>query len=172
MADGLTGASPGERPARHRLPLPGRPFAGHRRPDHQRRGPHRPSRLLARVSAHRLLTAGLLLIAAGRILAATLDVDDRAPTSLMLPLGLIGTGFAFTVSSITATAMNSTPSPRAPHRCAARAYALDGLGHGYSIGFVVCGSAALFAALLVLLALHTGTEEEPATDEVAVAVTA
>ncbi|MFF1764975.1 MFS transporter [Streptomyces sp. NPDC058249] len=188
------------------------------------------SRLLARVSARRLLTAGLLLIAAGDFLAATLAVDDRALTSLILPLGLVGVGFAFTVSSITATAVNTVPVPlagmasastnllrdfgftlgpaiigavalsqaasqvtkslagsqlapasqAAAHEVlkeggplalnsvpassppgAARAYALDALGHGYSIGFVVCGSAALFAALLVLLALRGGTTREP-----------
>jgi hypothetical protein len=32
--------------------------------------------------------------------------------------------------------------------------ALDALGHGYSIGFVVCGSAALFSALLALVTLR------------------
>jgi MFS family permease len=197
------------------------------------------SRLLARVSARRLLTAGLLLIAAGDFLAATLDVDDRALTSLILPLGLVGIGFAFTVSSITATAVNTVPvhlagmasastnllrdfgftlgpavigavalsqaasqvttklaqlppaSQTAAHEVlkeggplalnsvpatsppgAARAYALDALGHGYSIGFVVCGSAALFAAVLALLALHGRTEKhEPTEAPQAVTVT-
>lgn len=203
------------------------------------------SRLLSRVSSRTMLTAGLALIAAGDFLAATLDVDDRALTSLILPLGLVGVGFAFTVSSITATAVNTVPvhlagmasastnllrdfgftlgpavigavalsqaasqvtaslgtasslgaeSKAAAHEVlkeggplalnsvppnsppgAARSFALDALGHGYSIGFVVCGSAALFSALLVLLALRGRTEEKGAVEETgkeaAVAVT-
>ncbi|MFJ8826685.1 MFS transporter [Streptomyces sp. NPDC102467] len=181
------------------------------------------SRLLARVPARTLLSAGLALIAAGDFVAATLDVDDRALTSLILPLGLVGIGFAFTVSSITATAVNTVPvhlagmasastnllrdfgftlgpavigavalsqaasrvtgalpgsalpadAKTAAHEVlaeggplalnsvppnsppgAARSFALDALGHGYSIGFAVCGGAALFAALLVLVALR------------------
>ncbi|MFI7338984.1 MFS transporter [Streptomyces sp. NPDC050085] len=197
------------------------------------------SRLLARVPARTLLTAGLALIAAGDFLAATLDVDDRALTSLILPLGLVGTGFALTVSSITATAVNTVPVPlagmasastnllrdfgftlgpavigavalsqaasritdalpgsslpaaskAAAHEVlheggplalnsvpansppgAARSFALDALGHGYALGFVVCGCAALFAALLVLVALrpHAAPEtprESPAEQE-------
>ncbi|WP_030379138.1 MULTISPECIES: MFS transporter [unclassified Streptomyces] len=192
------------------------------------------SRLLHRLHARVLLTGGLALMAAGDFLAATLDVDDRALTSLILPLGLVGCGFALTVSSITATAVNTVPVPlagmasaatnllrdfgftlgpavigavalsqaasrvsgtlagassldaesrAAAHEVlaeggplalnsvpassppgAARAYALDALGHGYGIGFVVCGGAALLAALLVATALRgrkaeTGPED-------------
>ncbi|MCZ0984926.1 MFS transporter [Streptomyces diastatochromogenes] len=182
------------------------------------------SRLLHRLHARVPLTIGLALIAAGDFLAATLDVDDRALSSLILPLGLVGVGFALTVSSITATAVNTVPvhlagmasgatnllrdfgftlgpavigavalgqaatrvstslatapglsteSRGAAHEVlkeggplalnsvpaesapgAARAYALDALGHGYAIGFVVCGCAALFSALLVVTALR------------------
>ncbi|KPI12543.1 major facilitator superfamily MFS_1 [Actinobacteria bacterium OK074] len=185
------------------------------------------SRLLHRVHARVLLSAGLALIAAGDFLAAGLDVDDRALTSLILPLGLVGLGFAVTVSSITATAVNTVPvhlagmasaatnllrdfgftlgpavigavalsraasqvtgdlaqapalseeSRAAAHEVlaeggplalnsvpaasppgAARDLALAALGHGYSIGFVVCGCAALFSALLVALALRGRT---------------
>ncbi|MGW3356303.1 hypothetical protein ACWDFL_12875 [Streptomyces bungoensis] len=181
------------------------------------------SRLLHRLPARALLTGGLALIAAGDFLAAGLDAADRDLTSLILPLGLVGVGFAFTVSSITATAVNTVPLPlagmasaatnllrdfgftlgpavigavalsqaasrvtsalttsplnaqsrAAAHEVlkeggplalnsvpaasppgAARAYAFDALGHGYAIGFVVCGSAALFSALLVVTALR------------------
>jgi len=52
---------------------------------------------------------GLLLIAAGDYWAATLPITDTAFTSLILPLGLVGLGFAITVSSITATAVNTVP---------------------------------------------------------------
>lgn len=183
------------------------------------------SRLLARVPARRLLAIGLILIAGGDFWAAALPVDDRALTSLVLPLGLVGVGFALTVSSITATAVNTVPAtlegmasattnqlrdfgftlgpavigaialssaasrfhtalahsslPGAAKAAAgevaaaggplavnsvpptsppgqAGPLALDALGHGYSIGYLVCGSAALAACLLAALALRGG----------------
>ncbi|POX46388.1 MFS transporter [Streptomyces sp. Ru71] len=182
------------------------------------------SRLLHRRPPREPLTLGLLLIGAGDFLAAGLDVGDHALTSLILPLGLVGVGFALTVSSITATAVNTVPvqlagmasgatnllrdfgftlgpavigavalsqaasrvtsslagapalsdaSRAAAHEVlaeggplalnavppnsppgAARSYALDALGHGYGIGFVVCGCAAVLSALLVVTALR------------------
>jgi MFS family permease len=191
------------------------------------------SRLLHRLPARALLTTGLALIAAGDFLAAGLDVGNRNLASLILPLGLVGIGFAFTVSSITATAVNTVPLPlagmasaatnllrdfgftlgpavigavalsqaasrvtssldtssslnaeskAAAHAVlqeggplalnsvpatsppgAARTYALDALGHGYGIGFVVCGSAALFSALLAVTALRGRTAQESAS---------
>ncbi|MFF0459510.1 MFS transporter [Streptomyces mexicanus] len=191
------------------------------------------SRLLERVSGRWILTVGLALMAAGDFLAATLPVTDRALTSLVLPLGLVGVGFAFTVSSITATAVNTVPlhyagmasastsllrdfgftlgpavigavalsragslfsadlhhSALSPQVKAAAAevaaeggplavnslpatsppggaapLALEALGHGYALGFAICGAAALVSCLLALIALrrtdspqHTGT---------------
>ncbi|GAA1250868.1 MFS transporter [Streptomyces javensis] len=190
------------------------------------------SRLLNRLPARALLTSGLALIAVGDFLAAGLDVGDRSLASLILPLGLVGIGFALTVSSITATAVNTVPLPLAGMASAstnllrdfgftlgpavigavalsqatsrvtsslatsssltaeskaaahdvlreggplalnsvpaasppgaARAHALDALGHGYAIGFVVCGSAAVFSALLVATALRGRTAERGA----------
>ncbi|MFG2369813.1 MFS transporter [Streptomyces mirabilis] len=181
-------------------------------------------RLLRTAAPGLLLGAGLLLIAAGDYWAATLPITDSAFTSLILPLGLVGLGFAITVSSITATAVNTVPvhlagmasattnllrdfgftlgpaiigavalsraasnfsdslhdsalpgalkgagtavleeggplavngaSTTAPKLADLHPLALEALGHGYSIGFVVCGSAALFSALLALVTLH------------------
>ena len=42
----------------------------------------------------------------------------------------------------------------APKLSALHPLAQSALGTGYSVGFVVCGSAALFSALLALLALR------------------
>ena len=186
------------------------------------------SRLLERVNGRWLLSAGLALMAAGDFLAATLSVDDRALTSLILPLGLVGVGFALTVSSITATAVNTVPvhlagmasastsllrdfgftlgpavvgaialsraasqfttnlaasslSPAAKAAAgqvasaggplavnsvppnsppgAAGPLAMQALGHAYSLGFVVCGAAALASCLLALLALRNSGED-------------
>ncbi|MFJ8489414.1 MFS transporter [Streptomyces sp. NPDC094038] len=181
-------------------------------------------RLLRTVAPGLLLGAGLLLIAAGDYWAATLPITDSSFTSLILPLGLVGLGFAITVSSITATAVNTVPvhlagmasattnllrdfgftlgpavigavalsratssfsaslhdsalpqalkgagaavleeggplavngaSAASPKLAELHPLALDALGHGYSIGFVVCGSAALFSALLTFVTLH------------------
>ncbi len=179
--------------------------------------------LLHRVSPRWVLATGLALIAAGDFLAAELPVTDTALTSLVLPLGLVGVGFALSVSSITATAVNTVPihlagmasastsllrdfgftlgpavigaialsraaaqfttglaaAPLSPAVKAAAAQvahaggplavnsvppnsppggaaslALQALGHGFSIGFTVCGAAALFSCALVLVALH------------------
>ncbi|MEV0093976.1 MFS transporter [Streptomyces sp. NPDC050738] len=181
-------------------------------------------RLLKHVAPGLVLTGGLVLIAGGDFWAASLPITDEAFTSLILPLGLIGVGFAITVSSITATAVNTVPqhlagmasattnllrdfgftlgpavigavalsraashfgsslhasalpdatkgaaaavleeggplavngaSEASPVLKPAHSLAMDALGHGYSIGFVVCGAAALLSALLALVALR------------------
>lgn len=185
-------------------------------------------RLLRTVAPRLLLAAGLVLIAAGDYWAATLSITDRSFLPLILPLGLVGLGFAVTVSSITATAVNTVPlhlagmasattnllrdfgftlgpavigavalsraadtfsgalhasalpaalkgagggilaqggplavngaSAAAPALSPLHPLALNALGHGYAVGFVVCGSAALFSALLALVALRSRSE--------------
>lgn len=181
-------------------------------------------RLLRTVAPRLILGSGLVLMAAGDYWAATLPISDRAYTSLIVPLGLVGLGFAVTVSSITATAVNTVPlrlagmasattnllrdfgftlgpaiigavalsraassfssalggsalpgpvkgagsavleeggplavngaSAASPKLAGLHPLAQDALGHGYAIGFVVCGCAALFSALLALVALR------------------
>lgn len=181
-------------------------------------------RLLRSVAPGMLLTGGLLVMGAGDFWAATLPITDEAFTSLILPLGLVGVGFAVSVSTITATAVNTVPvrlagmasattnllrdfgftlgpavigavalsraasnfgsalhasalpeatkgaatavlheggplavngaSLAAPPLKPAHGLAMEALGHGYSIGFVVCGAAAVVSALLALVALR------------------
>ncbi|MER6125397.1 MFS transporter [Streptomyces sp. NPDC001795] len=187
------------------------------------------SRLLERVSPRWVLGAGLALMAAGDFVAATLSVHDRALTSLILPIGLVGIGFALTVSSITATAVNTvevhyagmasastsllrdfgftlgpavigaialsraadeftrnlTASglgtqvkaaagqvaaeggplavnsvPPASPPSGAAPLALEALGNGYAIGYIVCGIAALACCLLSIVALRGEADEE------------
>jgi MFS family permease len=101
------------------------------------------SRLLARTQARWLLAAGLTLMAAGDFLAATLAVGDRALTSLVLPLGLVGVGFAFTVSSITATAVN-TVEPALEGMASATTNQLRDFG--FTLGPAVIGAIALSEA--------------------------
>ncbi|HEU5027054.1 MAG TPA: MFS transporter [Spirillospora sp.] len=191
-------------------------------------------RLLRRVAPGLLTGGGLILIAAGDFWTATLPIGDRAMTSLILPLGLVGIGFAVTVSSITATAVNTVPhhlegmasattnllrdfgftlgpavigavalsraasgftdkldasplpaglkhaatevlheggplgingaSAAAPPLKPVHSMALDAVGHGYSIGFVVCGAATLASALLTLLTLRGSNRPAPEAD--------
>ncbi|MFE2430643.1 MFS transporter [Streptomyces sp. NPDC059373] len=188
------------------------------------------SRLLEKVSPRWVLGGGLGLIAVGDFIAATLPVGDRALTSLILPIGLVGIGFAFTVSSITATAVNTVPVHYAGMASAstsllrdfgftlgpavigaialsraasefttklassdltaqvkaaatevaheggplavnsvpattppghASSLALEALGHGYSVGYIVCGIAAIASCLLALVALRSADGTEP-----------
>ncbi|WP_225850383.1 MFS transporter [Streptomyces sp. HPF1205] len=194
-------------------------------------------RLLRTVTPRLLLAAGLVLMAAGDYWAATLHITDRSFLSLIVPLGLVGLGFAVTVSSITATAVNTVPlglagmasaatnllrdfgftlgpaiigavalsraadgfsgalhsselpaplkgaggailhqggplavngaSAADPHLARLHPMALDALGHGYAVGFVVCGCAALFSAVLAVVALRgrsAGGPEEALPD--------
>jgi hypothetical protein len=62
------------------------------------------------LSPRLLLTLGFTLIAAGDFSAARLPIAD---TALIVPLGLVGVGFSFCVSSMTATAVNTVPVPLA-----------------------------------------------------------
>lgn len=190
------------------------------------------SRLLERVSPRWVLSAGLALMATGDFIAAALPISDHTLTSLILPIGLVGAGFAFTVSSITATAVNTVPvhyagmasastsllrdfgftlgpavvgaialshaasqftsslgtshlsaqvkaaatevdqaggplavnsvPPTSPPGGAA-GLAMDALGSGYSLGYIVCGVSALAACALTLLALG-GSDADPVVE--------
>jgi MFS family permease len=192
------------------------------------------SRLLARVNPRFLLSSGLLLMAIGNFVAASIDVHNSALAAMILPLALVGVGFAFSVSSITATAVNTVPihyagmasastsllrdfgftlgpaiigavalsraasqfngalagsslSPQVKAAAAAVAkeggplavnsvppnsppggaasLAVDALGNGYSIGYLVCAVAALVSCLLAVIALRGGRSETMVTEE-------
>ncbi|WP_406441842.1 MFS transporter [Streptomyces sp. NBC_00631] len=101
------------------------------------------SRLLEKVSARWVLGAGLALMAAGDFVAAGLPVHDRALTSLILPIGLVGIGFALTVSSITATAVNTVEVHYAGMASASTSLLRD---FGFTLGPAVIGAVALSRA--------------------------
>jgi MFS family permease len=192
-------------------------------------------RLLRGAAPWILLAGGLLLVAAGDFGAATLPIGDTGLLPLIIPLGLVGVGFAVAVSSITATAVNTVPvrlagmasattnqlrdlgftlgpavigavalgtagttlggalststlpggirdtastllasdgplavnsASAAPALHPVHQFALDALGHGYSVGFVTCGCAALLSALLALVALRGhGSRDDEALDQ-------
>ncbi|GAA5190398.1 MFS transporter [Rugosimonospora acidiphila] len=104
------------------------------------------SRLLERVNPRWLLSGGLLLIGAGDLFAATVDIDNRAWNALLLPLILVGIGFALTVSSITATTVNTVPTHFAGMASASTSLLRD---LGFTLGPAIIGSIALSRAASV-----------------------
>ncbi|MFF8683579.1 MFS transporter [Streptomyces sp. NPDC015237] len=98
------------------------------------------SRLLHRVAASRLLTSGFVLMAAGCLLCARLDVTDPRLGAFVAPALLIGVGFALTVSSVTAVALDSVPRHLAGMASATTNMLRD---LGFALGPVVVGAVAL-----------------------------
>ncbi|MGF1339748.1 MFS transporter [Streptomyces flavovirens] len=98
------------------------------------------SRLLHRVAASWLLTSGFTLMAIGCLLCTRLDVADPGLGAFVAPALLIGIGFALTVSSVTAVALNSVP-PHLAGMASATTNMLRDLG--FALGPVVVGAVAL-----------------------------
>ncbi|MFF9602166.1 MFS transporter [Streptomyces sp. NPDC014684] len=98
------------------------------------------SRLLHRVAASWLLTSGFVLMAIGCLLFTRLDVTDPALGAFVAPALLIGVGFALTVSSVTAVALDSVP-PHLAGMASATTNMLRDLG--FALGPVVVGAVAL-----------------------------
>ncbi|MFE7964702.1 MFS transporter [Streptomyces cellulosae] len=98
------------------------------------------SRLLHKVAPGWLLTSGFVLMAAGSLLFTQLDVTDTSLTPFLLPSALIGVGFALTVSSVTAVALNSVPQHLAGMASATTNMLRD---LGFALGPVVVGAVAL-----------------------------
>ncbi|MFJ8857632.1 MFS transporter [Streptomyces sp. NPDC102451] len=98
------------------------------------------SRLLHRVAATWLLTTGFALMAIGCLLFTRLDVTDPGLGPFVAPALLIGIGFALTISSVTAVALNSVP-PSLAGMASATTNMLRDLG--FALGPVVVGAVAL-----------------------------
>ncbi|MGW3912918.1 MFS transporter [Streptomyces sp. NPDC005070] len=98
------------------------------------------SRLLHRVAASWLLTSGFVLIGIGSLLFTRLDVTDPGLGAFLTPALLIGIGFALTVSSVTAVALNNVP-PHLAGMASATTNMLRDLG--FALGPVVVGAVAL-----------------------------
>ncbi|MFD5474944.1 MFS transporter [Streptomyces sp. NPDC127105] len=98
------------------------------------------SRLLHRVAASWLLTSGFALMAVGCLLFTRLDVTDPGLGAFVAPALLIGIGFALTVSSVTAVALNSVPLHLAGMASATTNMLRD---LGFALGPVVVSAVAL-----------------------------
>lgn len=98
------------------------------------------SRLLHRVAPAWLLSSGFLVMAVGCLLGTRLDVTDTGLGAFVAPTLLIGIGFALTVSSVTAVALNSVP-PHLAGMASATTNMLRDLG--FVLGPVVVSAVAL-----------------------------
>ena len=101
------------------------------------------SRLLHRVAATWLLTSGFVLMAIGCLLFAGMDVTDTGLGGFVAPSLLIGVGFALTVSSVTAVALNSVPRHLAGMASATTNMLRD---LGFALGPVVVTAVTLSGA--------------------------
>ena len=101
------------------------------------------SRLMGRVAARWLLTAGLGLMGLGALLASRLEVTDLSLTPFVLPMLLVGIGFALTLSPMTAIALNTVPRHLAGMASATTNLLRD---LGFALGPVLVGAVALSAA--------------------------
>jgi EmrB/QacA subfamily drug resistance transporter len=101
------------------------------------------SRLLARVNARWLLTVGFALMAVGAWLASRLDVTDLSLVPMVAPALLIGVGFALSISSFTAVAINTVPLHLAGMASATTNLLRD---LGFALGPILAGAVALSTA--------------------------
>ncbi len=99
--------------------------------------------LMARLQSRWVLSLGFLLMGVGQLLASTMSVTDATLTSIILPMGLVGIGFAFAVSSVTATVVNTVPPKLAGMAAATTSMVRD---FGFALGPAVIGAIALSKA--------------------------
>jgi MFS family permease len=99
--------------------------------------------LMARVQARWVTAGGFLLMAIGQFLESRQSITDSTLPSLIVPMGLVGIGFAFAVSSVTATVVNTVPSRLAGMAAATTSMVRD---FGFALGPAVIGAIALSRA--------------------------
>jgi hypothetical protein len=83
------------------------------------------------------------VMAVGQLWAAALPVADTTLTALVVPIGLVGIGFALGVTSITAVAVNTVPVHYAGMAGAATSLLRD---FGFTLGPAIIGTVALSQA--------------------------
>lgn len=110
------------------------------------------SALMTRVSERWILTGGLLLMALGGFFGWKLDVTERGMGQFVLPALLAGLGFAFTLSTVTAVAINTVAEEHAGMASATTNLLRD---LGFALGPVVIVAVAMSTAASKLgQALH------------------
>ena len=99
--------------------------------------------MMARYQPRWILGGGFLLMAVGQLLASDLAITQTSLPSLILPMGLVGVGFSFAVSSVTATVVNTVPSRLAGMAAATTSMVRD---FGFAMGPALIGAIALSKA--------------------------
>ena len=111
------------------------------------------SRLLHEVAPRWPLTIGFLLMAAAGYIASGFDVQNMSWTRFVLPIALTGVGFALTIASVTAVAINTVPQHLAGMASATTNLLRD---LGMALGPVLVGAIALGSARGAILAAVPG----------------
>ena len=99
--------------------------------------------LMTRLQPRWVLSLGFLLMGIGDLLMGALSINDTALPTLIVPLGLVGIGFAFTISSVTATVVNTVPMKLAGMAAATTSMVRD---FGFALGPALIGAIALSKA--------------------------
>ncbi len=101
------------------------------------------ARVLPRLNPRWVLGAGFLLIAAGDYWASSLSAAHLSIGPIIAPLVLVGIGFAFAISSVTAVAVNTVPARLTGMASATTSLLRD---FGFTLGPAVIGAVALSRA--------------------------
>jgi MFS family permease len=101
------------------------------------------ARMVHRVNARWMLGGGFALIAIGDFWASTVSVSSLSISPLIAPLALVGIGFAFAVSSVTAVAVNTVRIQLAGMASATTSLLRD---LGFTLGPAIIGAVALSRA--------------------------
>ena len=101
------------------------------------------SRMLHSVNPRWMLGSGFVLIAAGDFWASTLSINHLSIVPIIAPLVLVGIGFAFAISSVTAVAVNAVRINLAGMASATTSLLRD---FGFTLGPAIIGAIALSRA--------------------------
>jgi len=101
------------------------------------------ARVIHRYNPRWALGGGFLLIGVGDLWISTQSVADLAILPIIAPLVLVGVGFAFALSGVTAVAVNTVPNHLAGMASGATSQLRD---FGFTLGPAVVGAVALSAA--------------------------
>ncbi len=101
------------------------------------------ARVIHNVNPRWALGGGFLLIGAGDLWIATQSVDSLSLAPIIAPLVLVGVGFAFALSGVTAVAVNTVPNHLAGMASGTTSQLRD---FGFTLGPAVVGAIALSQA--------------------------
>jgi MFS family permease len=101
------------------------------------------SYMLPRVNPRWMLGGGFALMAIGDLLASTVTIERVSIAPLVVPLALVGIGFAFAISSVTAVAVNTVRIQFAGMASATTSLLRD---FGFTLGPAVVAAVALSRA--------------------------